>query len=52
MNLKVQVTTVDGAVMPVTVNVATLDAVVAVKKAVLALDMDMSNVSEAYIVTN
>jgi hypothetical protein len=51
MKLKVQVTTLDQTVQTVTVDVVKLDVSVAVKKAVLALDLEMSDVYEAHIVT-
>ncbi len=51
MKLKVQVTTLDDAVETVTVDVVRLDVSVAVKKAVLMLDLDMSDVYEAHIAT-
>ncbi len=51
MKLKVQVTTIDQRVQTVTVDVVRLDVSIAVKKAVLALELDMSEVYEAHIVT-
>lgn len=51
MKLKMQVTTIDNAVQTVTVELAKLDIRVAVKKAALALNLDMADVREARIVT-
>lgn len=51
MKLKVQVTTLDRTVKTVTVDVVRLDVSVAVKKAILALNLNMSDVYEAHIVT-
>ena len=51
MTLKVQVTANNGAVKTVTVEVPRLDVLVAVKKAALVLDLNMSDVYEAHIVT-
>ncbi len=51
MKLKVQVMTVAGAVETVTVDVPSLDVSVAVQKAVLALDLEMSDVREARLIS-
>lgn len=51
MKLKMQVTTKADQVLVTTVELAKLDMQVAVKKAVLALGLDMSEVREVRVAT-
>ncbi len=51
MKLKMQITTVTDQVLVTTVELASMDMVVAVKKAAIAFGLSMSDIREAHTVT-